>query len=58
MESTIEQRVRRAVFDLYGRSMIEIIQREEPSTWKITLTDGGISWATINDDGSICIEAE
>lgn len=51
-----EQTVRRDAFDLYGRSMVDMIQRVEPGVWKITLTDGGISWATVQDDGSICID--
>lgn len=53
-----EQAVRRAAFDLYGRSMVDTIQRVEPGSWQITLTDGGVSWATIQDDGSVQIEAE
>lgn len=53
-----EKAVRRAAFDLYGRSMVDTIQRVEPGSWQITLTDGGVSWATIQDDGSVQIEAE
>lgn len=53
-----ERAVRRAVFDQYGRSMVDTIQRVEPGSWKITLTDGGVSWATVQDDGSICIDPE
>lgn len=53
-----ERAVRRAAFDLYGRSMIDTIQRVEPGSWQITLTDGGVSWATIQDDGSVRIEPE
>lgn len=53
-----ERAVRRAVFDQYGRSMVDMIQSVEPGTWKVTLTDGGISWATVQDDGSICIDPE
>lgn len=53
-----EAAVRRAAFDQYGRSMIDTIQRAEPETWKITLTDGGVSWATVQDDGSICIDPQ
>lgn len=57
-QTSIETVVRRAAFDTYGRSMIDMIQRTEPGVWQITLTDGGISWATVQDDGSICIEPE
>lgn len=53
-----ERAVRRAVFDQYGRSMVDMIQSVEPGAWKVTLTDGGISWATVQDDGSICIDPE
>lgn len=53
-----DRAVRRAAFDQYGRSMIDTIQRVEPGSWQITLTDGGVSWATVQDDGSICIEPE
>lgn len=53
-----ERAVRRAVFDQYGRSMVDMIQAVEPGAWKITLTDGGVSWATVQDDGSICIDPE
>lgn len=53
-----ERAVRRAVFDQYGRSMVDMIQAVEPGAWKITLTDGGVSWATVHDDGSICIDPE
>lgn len=57
-QTSIETVVRRAAFDTYGRSMIDTIQRTEPGVWQITLTDGGISLATVQDDGSICIEPE
>lgn len=59
MSQTADDRaVRRAAFDLYGRSMVDTIQRVEPDAWQITMTDGGVSWATIQDDGSVQIEAE
>lgn len=58
LQATNDRAVRRAAFDLYGRSMIDTIQRVEPDRWKITLTDGGVSSATIQDDGFICIEPE
>lgn len=53
-----ERAVRRAALDLYGRSMVDTIQRVEPDAWKITLTDGGVSWASIRDDGSVQIDPE
>ena len=53
-----ERAVRKAAFDQYGRSMVDTIQRVEPGAWKITLTDGGASWATVQDDGSITIDPE
>ena len=56
--SSDERAVRKAAFDQYGRSMIDTIQRVEPGAWKITLTDGDVSWATVRDDGSICIDPE
>lgn len=56
--SSDERAVRKAVFDQYGRSMVDTIQRVEPDVWQITLTDGGVSSAKIQDDGSICIDPE
>lgn len=53
-----DRAVRRAAFDQYGRSMVDTIQRVEPGSWQINLTYGGVSWATVQDDGSICIEPE
>lgn len=53
-----DRAIRRAAFEQYGRSMIDTIQRVEPDSWQIALTDGGVSWATVQDDGSICIEPE
>lgn len=53
-----DRAIRRAAFEQYGRSRIDTIQRVEPDSWQITLTDGGVSWATVQDDGSICIEPE
>lgn len=58
VQTANEAAVRRAAFDQYGRSMIDTIQRVEPDGWKITLTDGGVSWATVQDDGSICIDPQ
>lgn len=58
IQTVIERAVRRAAFDLYGRSMVDTIQRVEPDAWQITMTDGGISWASVRDNGSICIEPE
>lgn len=59
MPQTADERaVRKAAFDLYGRSMVDTIQRVEPGAWQITLTDGGVSWATVQDGGSICIDPE
>lgn len=51
-----EKAVRKAAFDIYGRSMVQEITRSENDCWQITLTDGGISMAYIMDDGSINIE--
>lgn len=53
-----ERAVRKAAFDLYGRNMIDTIQRVPPDAWEIKLTDGGVSWATIQDDGSVRIDPE
>lgn len=53
-----ERAVLRASFDQYGRSMIDTIQQVEPGSWMVTLVDGGVSWATIRDDGSVQIEPE
>lgn len=53
-----DRAVQRAAFDLYGRNMIDTIQRVDSDVWRITMKDGGISRATIQDDGSICIDPE
>lgn len=59
MSQTANDRaVRRAAFDQYGRNLVDTIQRVEPDSWQITLTDGSVSWATVQDDGAICIEPE
>lgn len=58
LQTANETAVRRAAFDQYGRSMVDTIERVAPDAWRITLTDGGISLATIQDDGSICIDPE
>lgn len=53
-----ERAVRRTAIDLYGCSMIDTIERVEDDAWQIKLMDGGISCATIQDDGSVLIEPE
>lgn len=55
-ESRTERAVRKAVFDLYGRSLVKAILRADNDCWQIELHDGGISMASIMDDGSINIE--
>lgn len=51
-----ERAVLRAAFDLYGRSMIDTVQKIDCGVWQINMTDGGVSLATVQDDGSICID--
>lgn len=58
VHDTTDRAVRRAVFELYGRAAIEEIQKVDVGTYQVTMTDGGISWATVQDDGYICIEPE
>lgn len=56
--SKADREVCKAAVDLYGRSMIDTIQRVDPNIWHITLKDGGVSRATINSDGIILIDPE
>lgn len=56
VETSIEYEVRRAAFDLYGRSEIDSIQRTGHRLWQINMTDGGISFARLDEDGAIMID--
>jgi len=42
----------------FGRGKLEQVVPVEPDVWRAWLTDGGLAYATVQDDGSIRIDEQ
>lgn len=51
-----EARVRRKLRDWFGRGKVDQMLQVESGVWRARLTDGGLAYATVEEDGSITID--
>lgn len=52
----VERKVRDKLCKWFGRGKIAQILSVAPDSWMALLTDGGVAYATVEEDGSITIQ--
>ena len=55
-EIITERRVRTRLREWFGRGQVEQMEPVEPGVFRARLVDGGLAYATIEEDGSITIQ--
>lgn len=55
-EIITERRVRNKLRDWFGRGKVDTMEPVEPGVFRARLVDGGVAYATVEEDGSITIE--
>lgn len=56
MYSGTERRVRDRLREWFGRGMVESAEPVDSECWQARLVDGGLAYATVEEDGSITID--
>ena len=51
-----DRRVTAKLRDWFGRGKVEQVLPVEPGVWQARLMDGGLAYATVEEDGSITIQ--
>lgn len=51
-----EAQVRQKLRDWFGRGKVDQMLPVEPGVWCARLTDGGLAYATVEEDGTITVE--
>ena len=52
-QQTTELKVRERLREWYGRGQVDSLEPVESDTFRARLTDGGLAYATVEDDGSV-----
>lgn len=55
-EIITERQVRNRLRDWFGRGKIDQVEPVEPGVFRARLMDGGLAYATVEEDGSITIQ--
>lgn len=55
-ETITERQVRTKLREWFGRGKVDQVTPVEPGVWMARLLDGGLAYATAEDDGSITIQ--
>lgn len=55
-EIITERRVRDRLREWFGRGMVDQVEPVEPSVFRARLVNGGLAYATVEEDGSITIQ--
>lgn len=55
-EIITERRVRNKLREWFGRGKVDQVEPVEPGVFRARLVDGGLAYATVEDDGSIIIQ--
>ena len=55
-EIITERRVRDRLREWFGRGMVDQVEPVEPGVFRARLVDGGLAYATVEEDGSITIQ--
>lgn len=55
-ETITERQVKDKLREWFGRGKIDQVLPVEPGVWQARLMDGGLAYATVQEDGSIAIE--
>lgn len=55
-EVITERRVRNKLRDWFGRGQVDTMEPVEPGVFRARLVDGGVAYATVEEDGSITIQ--
>ena len=51
-----ERQVRNRLREWFGRGKVEQMEPVEPGVFRARLVDGGVAYATVEEDGSITIQ--
>lgn len=51
-----ERRVRAKLREWFGRGKVDRMEPVEPGVYRARLMDGGVAYATVEEDGSITIQ--
>ncbi len=54
--SSTERRVKDKLREWFGRGKLDQVIPVEPGVWRARLTDSGLAFATVQEDGSIRID--
>lgn len=57
-QSGTERRVRDKLRDWFGRGQVDQMEPVEPGVYRARLVDGGLAYATVEEDGSITIQEQ
>ncbi len=57
-EIVTERRVRDRLAVWFGRRRVDHVEAAGPDCWRARLVDGGLAYATVEEDGSITINEE
>lgn len=55
-EIITERQVRNRLRDWFGRGKVDQVEPVEPGVFRARLMDGGLAYATVEEDGSITIQ--
>lgn len=58
LEMITERRVREQLRERYGRKKIDQVESVENGVFRARMLDGGLAFATVEDDGSISIREQ
>lgn len=57
-QQTTERKVRERLREWYGRGQVDSLEPVESGAFRARLTDGGLAYATVEDDGSVTIKEQ
>ncbi len=55
-QQTVERRVRDKLREWFGRRRVDQLEPVESGVFRARLVDGGLAYATVEEDGSITIQ--
>lgn len=57
-QQTTERKVRARLREWFGRGRVDWVEPVESDVFRARLVDGGVAYATVEDDGSITIKEQ
>lgn len=57
-QQTTERKVQERLREWYGRGRVDSLESVESGAFRARLADGGLAYATVEDDGSVTIKEQ